>query len=172
MMKPACRFDFAAALQAFALAAGVVLCCSLPAHARVANVPPVPAAVVIDENGGPGSAANPILLPTTEASATRRIPLPARGPLEFVLGPLQVSLYGTPGRVLVAGGGASAPANAYRTCSSNVYVGAGLGVALPLAGGLYVDGGRVTLGDPLDVLGRSGPGGEYWSTTAGVEIRF
>jgi hypothetical protein len=171
-MTSACRHDFASIIIALTLVAGLALSGGVPAHAQGAPSPPSPRTVVVEENGGPGSAANPILLPATEASAGRWLAVPSNGPIEFVLGPLDASFQGTPGRVLFAGGGAGGNAGYYRTCNSNVYTGGGVGVTIERSGGLYVDGGRVTLGDQFDVLGRGGSTGEYWATSAGLEIRF
>jgi hypothetical protein len=55
---------------------------------------------------------------------------------------------------------------------SNVSAIGGMELSIDGHGGVYVEGERVALHDPINEFGRGLTHGEYWGTSAGIEIFF
>jgi hypothetical protein len=119
-----------------------------------------------------GSAENPILLAGTETRAAVIGPVGPSDRLAIRVGSLNVSLLGVPGIVLDAGGGSDPFDDPSWAVESDVFAGGSIGVAVARSGSLYLEGGRMTLRDPVRVMGRDGSSSSYWTSTAGFEVRF
>jgi hypothetical protein len=119
-----------------------------------------------------GSPENPIPIAGTE---TRSLVL---GPgssdrIAIHVGSLPGWLLGTPGFVLSRGGGPDPMGDVTLPMQLNVFTGGAIETALGRSSGLYLGGGRVILRDPIDVLGwGGGTGSDYWSSSAGLSVRF
>ena len=85
---------------------------------------------------------------------------------------MKASPFGVSGVVLSAGGGFETIGDTSWTAETNVYSGGGMELGLGHPGGLYVEGGRVTLRDAIDIRDWGGSTSEYWMTFAGLAIRF
>jgi len=119
-----------------------------------------------------GSPENPIPVPGTE---TRGL-LVGRGSSDRIaihLGSLPGWLMGTPGVVLSRGGGPDPMGDVTLPMQLNVFTGGAIETALGRSSGLWLEGGRVLLRDPIDVLGwGGGSSSEYWTSSAGFAVRF
>jgi hypothetical protein len=115
---------------------------------------------------------NPILIPGTETRATRLGPPPPRRSIAFRLGSVGVSIYGFSVAAPHATDTAGAIRDASTTVVHNAYAGGGMEVELTRPARLYVEGGRVALLEPVDVLGAGHSSSQYWTTSAGLEFRF
>src|SRR5437870_11524965 len=164
---------FALVILALGLEAGTASSSRCFAGARIASSPAPPGTVrVIDEPRGLGSAANPIPFTATEARAPRRVPPSQRDRIEIRFAGVSVSLYGTSGVMASWGGGIAGIDGASRAAESNVRWGGGIQATIGGPAGLALEGGRVTLRDPIDVLAASDLKSEYWTTSAGLAIQF
>ena len=172
-MNRPCRIELAGAALALSLMAGIISSSVCIAGTQSRAIPPASSSGRVPADGDSlGSAAHPIPLNATEVSAPRRTPPGSYDRFEVRLGPVWAALYGVPRTVLHAGGVLDANTDAAWDAEANLYSGGGVEVARDRFGGLFLDGGRVLLRDPLDVLGRGGTDGEYWATSAGFEVRF
>jgi hypothetical protein len=119
-----------------------------------------------------GSGQRPITLEGVEVRAARgpvgvmpdRLTLPA--------GASTVTLAGLPGGRRRAGLSLRGSEATDLTRDTNVL--AGVGVEVPFRGSqaVLLEGGRVTLRDPVDVVSSSGASNEYWATWGALQIRF
>jgi hypothetical protein len=119
-----------------------------------------------------GSPENPIPVPGTE---TRALVLGTTGPSDRIrlsLGSLRAWLLGTPGVVLTKGGGPQPMGDLFLPMQLNVFTGGAIEAALGRSSGLYLEGGRVLLRDPIDALGWGQGDGNYWTSSAGLAFRF
>jgi hypothetical protein len=119
-----------------------------------------------------GSPENPIPVPGTE---TRGLMIGAGSSdrIAVHVGSWPGWLIGTPGVVLARGGGPDPIGDVWSPVQLNVFTGGAIETALGRSSGLYLEGGRVILRDPIDVLGwGGGSGSDYWSSAAGFAVRF
>ncbi len=119
--------------------------------------------------GDLGSSGNPIPLQEVEVRAIGRPDLPP-DQREIQVGVLNGLLRGPLG-VPGSGPGWLGPEGAADP-ESNLYAAAGVAVAIAPPGAIYLEGGRVTLRDPLDALLSASDHYGYWAASAGLEIRF
>lgn len=119
-----------------------------------------------------GSSGGAILLPQVEVRALRSRGTSAPDHVTFRVGPATATLYepvegGWSGdEIIVATSGPEA------SPETNVVDGAGLEVAARIPERLFLEGGRVGLREPLDVAGLRVDPAAYWTSTAGLRVRF
>lgn len=123
-----------------------------------------------EDRSSRGTAANPIPLAGTEISATGLAARRSRDRVELRVGSVTTSLYGVRHPVLPIRGGIDPDTG--DAWMSDVYAGGEWEVAIGGSACLCLEGGRVTLRDPVSVLEWGGASGEYWTTSAGLAIRF
>jgi hypothetical protein len=119
-----------------------------------------------------GSQENPIPVAGTE---TRGLVLGSGSSdrIAIHLGSLPGWLMGTPGFVLSHGGGPDPMGDVTLPMQLNVFTGGAIETALWRSSGLWLEGGRVLLRDPIDILGwGGGSSSEYWTSSAGFAVRF
>jgi hypothetical protein len=164
-------------LAALHLALGLAVICVLPgrtlASGNSASRPPVLEGPRVTRPAPElGSPENPIPIPGTE---TRVIVLGAVGPpgrIPIRMGWLRGWLMGTPGVVLTRGGGPDPMGDVTLPMQLNAFTGGAIETALGRSSGFYLEGGRVLLRDPIDVLGWGQGDGNYWTSSAGLAVRF
>lgn len=155
------------------LAAGAVTAGTSTVDAQVvAPAAPSCGDVVSDESQGLGSLANPIPLNGIETSAPGLEVTRLRDGLEVCVGRLAASAFGVPEVALCVGEASGWTSDAMWTAESNVYSGGGMDIPIGSLGGLVLAGGQVMLRDPISITGSGGSGSRYWSTSAGVQVRF
>jgi hypothetical protein len=119
---------------------------------------------------GLGSSGSPIPLAGVGVTASGRLERSASGRFQFRVASIPASLVAFPGEA--PGGSAIAWADTSATTPETDLLEA-VGLEVPLGpDALFLDGGRVLMRDPLEVLGLGGTVGEYWGTSAGLQIRF
>jgi hypothetical protein len=119
-----------------------------------------------------GSPENPIPVAGTETrglllsvGSSDRIPIH--------MGSLPGWLMGTPGVVLSRGGGPDPMGDVTLPMQLNVFTGGAIETALGRSSGLWLEGGRILLRDPIDILGwGGGSNSDYWTSSAGFAVRF
>lgn len=121
---------------------------------------------------GLGSPENPILIPGTETRALLLRTTAALDQIPIRMGLLRGWLMGTPGEVLSRGGGPDPMGDVMLPIQLNVFTGGAIETALGRSSGIYLEGGRVLLRDPIDVLGWGQGDGNYWTSSAGLAVRF
>lgn len=149
-----------------------VLASAGPRTASVAFIaPPRDSAKVVtdDSSPSPGSPANPIPLSGTETVAPSVWGMRLADHDELRMGSITTAL--EVGRRMAVPVDAGAAACACLP-ESDVYAGGELGVELGHATELRIDAGRVTLRDPISVLGRDGTRTESWTAVTAFAIRF
>jgi len=164
------RHAAAALLVALGLARGLPSAGVPPAAAGVP--PPAVSPRAAGEADSLGSAAHPYPLGTFEARASRR---GRAGPIDqFVVrvGPLRAVLQGVPEAAVAAGGARTAGGADSWGPRWDLYSGAGLELLDERFGGVFADGGRQLLRDPLEIPQLGSVEGEEWTGTAGIELRF
>jgi hypothetical protein len=114
----------------------------------------------------------PIPISGTETSTARLGPQRPRDTIGIQLWSVMASLYGIPMVAPHADGGVGVIRDASTIFESNDCSGGGIDVAIARPVGLYLEGGRLTLHEPLDLLEFGDTNGQYWITSAGLEIRF
>jgi hypothetical protein len=119
-----------------------------------------------------GSAENPIPLSGAQILVPRRAPIHLHERLEFRLGPFRGSMFGTSGVLLAPGGRLTRRGDTVLSEDANVYWGDAIELPLGHSKNVLLDGGRVTLGTPIDVPEWRGADRQYWSTSAGLQVRF
>jgi hypothetical protein len=132
---------------------------ALGAAAGIATAGPARAAL--------GSSEQPILLPGVETSALRPGHLPPDH-LEFRADGITGSLNGIMAGTRTAGSRIGLAKTAPWGQETNFIAGAGVTVS-PM---FFLESGRVTLRDPIDVATSGNAGPEYWATSAGFQISF
>jgi hypothetical protein len=157
------------ALAVIAVAPGRTL-----AGDRTGSRPQTPeSAHITQRTRGLGSPENPIPIAGTE---TRALLVGTAGPADRIaiyVGRLGGWLMGTPGVLLTRGGGPDPMGDLLLPMQLNVFTGGAIEAALGRSSGLYLEGGRVVLRDPIDVLGWGhGSSSEYWTSSAGLAFRF
>jgi hypothetical protein len=162
------RAILATGLLAGAMSAGLALAGEEPAS------PSAPAAKpqVVTIARGLGTVGNPILLPPTEASAVRIGPPAVGDRVEFRIGMLLGALAGTAG-VSYAPGGSTAPmGDAPWGWDQDMYSGGGIELGHKRSSAVHLESGLVMLHDPMSVLSYGSFTCEYWSSSAGLLVRF
>ncbi len=117
-------------------------------------------------------AATPIVVEGAEATAFRRAATPPGDTVELGVGPLRAALLGFPESAVVAGTRVHRGGDDLLEEGSDVFWGAGMNLLMGRRGDLHLEGGRVTLREPLDVLTWGASKSDYGMTWAGLEIRF
>jgi hypothetical protein len=164
-------------LATLVLVLGLAATCGLPGRTLAAGptAPPQPSSrpprtpTALQH---PGSAGNPIPIAGTEINAALLGPARPSDHIAMRIGSLTASLFGVPEIVLSPAGGPDPAGDLASTVVSNVYSGASIETAVGRSGGLYLGGGRVSLRDPIDIIGWGGTSSEYWTSSAGFEVRF
>lgn len=107
-----------------------------------------------------------------ETRATRLSPPRPRVAFAWSFGPVSGTLYGK--RVTAADGddGAGLSWEALATAEHDDYAGAVADLAVGRRGSVDLEGGRVMLHEPLDVLESGRASTEFWSTSARLAVRF
>ena len=162
------RAVLATGLLAGAMSAGLALAGEAPASPAAPTAKHQLAAPA----RGLGSAGNPILLASTEASAVRLGPPSVRERIELGIGSFLGAFVGTAGVAYSPGCGVEAMADMPWVWTSDVYAGGGVEIGRDRSGSLHLESGRVLLHDPKSVLGYGMFTGEYWSSSAGLLVRF
>jgi hypothetical protein len=119
-----------------------------------------------------GTAENPIPLGGAQILGARRPPLTLGDRLEFRLGRLRGSMVGASGVLLAPGGHLTRRSGTVLAEDANVYWGSTIEMRLGSSKNVLLDGGRVTLGTPIDVPEWRGSDRQYWTTSAGLQVRF
>jgi len=149
------------------LAAVVVIACAGPRASEADPATTVKPAAILVRTDSSGA----IPLPGIETAAPRS---GARSPaaLRFRLGDVTATLAARGGVAAVGGRVVAETGARARPPWWNEYAGAALEVGFGPPGTVVVEGGRVTLHDPLDVVARDTDDSRFWSTSAGVVVRF
>ncbi len=116
---------------------------------------------------GPGQV---ITLPGIERSALRGVPRVQ--PPTYRLGPVRATLAGERRPMPFGRRATTALADDPAAARSDAYAGASLALAFGAPGDIVLDGGRITLADPLEELARGDGRAHFWTASAGVVVRF
>ena len=119
-----------------------------------------------------GSIYEPIPMIGTETRAERAVPPLPRETIRFRLGGIMATLE----RIAMGSAHTAGLASGFRDASTTIVHDEAKGARLTLARGgpeaVYLEGARVVLREPLDVLASGDSHDEYWSASAGFEFRF
>jgi len=150
-----------------ALAAVLSLACAVPGTCEAGPAQTARPAGILVRTDSSGA----IPMPGIETAAPRTTTGPSLR-LRLHVGDLTATLAGE-GGVAPFGGPVVAETGARaRSPWWNEYAGAALDLDFGGPGTLALEGGRVTLHDPLDVVAREADDSRLWTTSAGVVVRF
>lgn len=130
------------------------------------------AAMVCGAAPAPGSAEQPLPLAPVEVRAFRFPDSLARDRFDFRAGGLSGALDGLGEDDWAARGGTGLSLDSAATSDQNLFEGADLEVASEGPEWAFVEGGRVSLHDPIDDVSLGSQAAEYWTTSAGIRIHF